>query len=759
MNQKQKRALQQLKDIAEASAGALQLTEVHPCEDGLSLYVDLTLDTQGFEKRAGGIGFRRREPLRLRVYPTHPFRRPDLDFRHIDHAGKPHVNWARRICLFQSPETEWNPSDGLYGFFSRVDQWFKAAAAGQLDPELAPLHPPAVFPTESVWYIAEKDTPEIAKGSTHWLGRAVLEEHSSVKYSIIDWQELDADVGEGTTATSAILLDQPLAFEYPDKVSKLFDLLEAAGVDRSTLNTLFIQKAMNSEKGQPFDIVIGSPMRRRAAGETVRQHLSVWRIPVDAMDHLRDYMASSGADDDHVKSFVSWSFDSTTAWCRVLENRPEIIIRRDHSTPASWLEGKSILLLGAGALGGAIAEDIVRAGASTLHVLDNDVVTPGVLVRQRFAYEDIARAKSISLAKRLNALSLGCEVEAHFVNVIGNLEKLAEDNSFDLIIDATASRSVAYHFEDLISRGRITSPVAFLSVSARAEHGMAMLRMPGFDCGPIDIARRVKLAAFSETSVSSSVEAFWPKTEAEELFQPEPGCSDPTFVGSAIDVGYHASGLMNLVLNRIRSLQLGFASCDTLAGPQGAKQGTLEARSAFEFPAPTKSVESIHGYELRVSRAAEAIIASELSRSARVNGPETETGGLLFGEVDEALEMIWLDAASHPPSDSEMSPTKFLCGTEGTSELAASIAKQSKGSSSFIGIWHTHPISRPDPSADDMAAMVELLLEQEKTPRHVLMMIVGFAATNPTPEYYLYTRRDIESFLEQYKAMAAEVAW
>lgn len=135
-------------------------------------------------------------------------------------------------------------------------------------------------------------------------------------------------------------------------------------------------------------------------------------------------------------------------------------------------------------------------------------------------------------------------------------------------------------------------------------------------------------------------------------------------------------------------------------------------------------------------------MASELRRIARTRSDRVETGGLIFGEVDDAHQVIWVDSVSGPPPDSTATEMQFLCGTAGTKELNAFKSVASGKSSRFIGIWHTHPISRGRPSQDDLNAMLELLHFQEFPPRQVVMLIVGYAATRREENYYLYRRNE-----------------
>ncbi len=75
--------------------------------------------------------------------------------------------------------------------------------------------------------------------------------------------------------------------------------------------------------------------------------------------------------------------------------------RRDTGKPAQWLHGKTVLVLGCGALGARIAEHCARAGARKLVVVDNHAVGTGLLVRQPYQDADIGLPKAWQLAGHL----------------------------------------------------------------------------------------------------------------------------------------------------------------------------------------------------------------------------------------------------------------------------------------------------------------------------------------------------------------------
>ena len=83
---------------------------------------------------------------------------------------------------------------------------------------------------------------------------------------------------------------------------------------------------------------------------------------------------------------------------KVLKRAPAAVTQ---GSPLHWLAGKRVLVLGCGALGASAAEACARAGVAALHLVDNGLVTPGILVRQPYGDADVGQPKARSLAARL----------------------------------------------------------------------------------------------------------------------------------------------------------------------------------------------------------------------------------------------------------------------------------------------------------------------------------------------------------------------
>jgi len=740
----QQLALLQLADIVANSNGALEILELAAESKSKDcIWVHLSLETKGYRTKLG-LAFRDRERIRLHLHPDFPLRKPDIYFTHKRFIGAPHVQWGNFICLYQSGETEYDPSDGMFGFFDRVEQWMHAAGKGALDPDDAPLHPPVAYTTSSTRFVVRADTPTRIAGDGIWIGRADFRKVRDDRLDLVGWTKLD-DWGEAAPdhpIAAAILFDKPLATEFPTKVNDLIELVENAGLSFGLLYSLLRLFSLVGSEEEPAYFVLGAPMRRKAAGEPLRPHLTVWEIDPDTLKTLRAMVRSKGKDEAARSELAKWMVNAGVQWCDVLEDRPEIVNRRDGGTLLAALSQKRVLLLGCGALGSAVAEMVLRSNAARLHLVDYGIVKPGVLVRQRYADSDIGSAKANALHAHLQAIGLECVVTAEKCNLANQALSRFNFQDWDLVIDASASASAIHQIEEELKTQSLPIPMLSMSVSAAAENGSVLVKMPRYSGGPHHIARQAKLEAFAENADHSLVKAFWPERETVKVFQPEPGCSAPTFIGSVADIDHHAAGLLNIGLSRIKSLAPDAASLDLVAAPWLLADDSKRHILRYTFKGYARHSELMHGYTVLRSDVAALDMTSELNRIARTRSDKVETGGLIFGEIDDAHQVIWVDSVSGPPPDSTASETQFLCGTAGTKELNAFKSTASGKSSRFIGIWHTHPISRGRPSQDDLHAMLELLHFQEFPPRQVVMLIVGYAATRREENYYLYRRNE-----------------
>ena len=414
---------------------------------------------------------------------------------------------------------------------------------------------------------------------------------------------------------------------------------------------------------------------------------------------------------------LQWAETAKVTWCRVREARPEVTVRRDKDSPLSWFRSKSVAIWGCGAIGSHLAESLARAEVSRLVLRDRSVVTPGVLVRQLFEDSDIGKNKAVATKDRLLRTFPDLRIEADLGDVLAiPLDSENWHDEVDIVIDATASWPVALHMEarrNSVPAGNLV--IASMGLGHHAQRALLHIVRQNHPGAFADVARKAKIEAIRGSGLNHFVDDFW-SDSPEAYFQPEPGCSEPTFVGSNAEV----EALVGMMLTKLsRELTDGDSSSAsshlfTVPGVE-VRDGERRERD-FYFTPDISFTEAVEDYRVRISPHAWADIQAWIQRSARVNGSDVETGGHLFGDRDDATKVLWVTEVTGPPPDSKASTTKFVCGAEGVDLVAKQKDKCSGGSVRFIGMWHTHPNGNPTPSTTDYNAM----LSHSQEPRFFL---------------------------------------
>jgi integrative and conjugative element protein (TIGR02256 family) len=729
-------AIEQLEEITAKSNGALEIVDItEPVEAGFSLRVALSVDCTGYPSKEDGIPFRPRERLQLSIPAGFPLDMPSLNFNHSDYGQFYHVQWGTHICLYQSPETEWQPEDGMYGYVQRMDEWLRAGAANQLEPVGLPLHPPVAYQNaETPAIVPTQNTPQPTP--PWWAGYVKITSEDKVCVQLGEWVER-VDVTTDMRVAPAILLPGDMPFEYPITIAKLKLVLEARGVPLDIIRLLLTIGAMRTPEGKPLFFILGAAMRGVSGGAR-KQHLAAWCVDADRTTELRK-AAFAATDESPLdeRLFQDWTESARIDWCSILEDRPEIIVQRDNGTPSAFWRGKHVAVLGCGAIGSIIATFLARAGVRKLQLYDNGLVKPGLLVRQTFDRHQIGHPKAQATRVNVRYINPGIDVDAYANNVLGVLrgaEKAATLFEADVVINATASIRVASALEQhLRNWPKVHPPIVSMAVGHKADTGLMTMAQQGVAGVTHDLDRRLKLEFANSPNGAHFLDEFWPRPGTpSKLFQPEPGCSDPTFVGSAADMAILVGRMLNVASGWLRADRkeraYGFGT-HVPAAPHTAARLPLEAE--FSWPCDGLYTDPRHGYQIRLAPAAEAAMLTWMQKSKRLWGAPVETGGVLFGQIDDFQKVIWVTAASGPPPDSTASRSEFVCGTKGVVQMNQEFAHRSRGSVAFIGMWHTHPGGTPDPSPTDRAAMAKLFASPDFTGRHFLMLIIGGSVQTP----------------------------
>ncbi len=142
------------------------------------------------------------------------------------------------------------------------------------------------------------------------------------------------------------------------------------------------------------------------------------------------------------------------------------------------LAAARVLLVGCGALGTTLADQLTRAGVGHLTLVDRDVVELTNLQRQTlFDERDVEQQtpKAVAAGARLRAVNSSVTLEAIVADVhAGNIEGLLRPR-FDLILDGTDNVQTRYLINDV----SVKHGVPWVYGAAVATEGRVMSIMPG----------------------------------------------------------------------------------------------------------------------------------------------------------------------------------------------------------------------------------------------------------------------------------------
>ncbi|QHF21697.1 hypothetical protein GTU71_13200 [Rathayibacter sp. VKM Ac-2762] len=754
-------AHRQLSDLADVSGGGIQLLHVEHDEEGLTTFT-VSLDTSGIVLSGSGIRVRARERFEFLVGPSFPLVHPTVCVTHRRWAGTPHVQWGRLLCLYAAPSVEWNPADGMRGLIGRLNLWLQRAAAGELDPAGQPLHPPIAYSSyKNGWVVVRPDLGDLAPWTDTAPDAARVRllfawcAQRGKRIDVLEWltaqqiyqrlvaDELPAHDTDGTAhfAAPLVLISDTLDMEYPSTADALAASLETYGYSRDELLRAFvITRTINKAVGVALDgddavpamMLLGTPARRLDPGQALA-HVTAWVLDdlgAQITELLQDVSPQHVELTQQVRDLAQrWLGFAKIQWMVIHEARSEVTRRRDSGSPAQWLMGRKVLILGCGALGAPIAEHCVRAGVAQLHVVDKGAVTPGILVRQPYDDADIGHNKADRLAQRLSRIRRDLAVTSSRVNIVtGALADPATLLEYDLIVDATADIGVRVGIERAraVTRGQWPPTISAL-FGHTAQRGIATVSMPGATGSGHDILRRLAIdtATIPAPGWRAITEDLFPNPPRADRFFPEPGCSAPTFTGAAAEVTALASALFSNALALVadkNAAPMSAVGCDLAPTASGGRPVPLTWANDLTFTDHTGE------YDVCISERALTEMRTEARRGRRVRGNRIETGGMILGSLDEATQTVYIDSASGPSPDSRLSAAYFDHGIEGTQEIVTSVRTATVERVGFIGMWHTHPHGIASPSRTDEAGMADIV-SPDGTGRRAVMLILGGRGT------------------------------
>lgn len=378
----------------------------------------------------------------------------------------------------------------------------------------------------------------------------------------------------------------------------------------------------------------------------------------------------------------------------------------------------NILIVGAGALGSTVAENLLRDGCTNLIIVDGEKFEIGNLARHTLSLDALDQYKATALANRLRKLSPHATV--HDINSRYPLSENSREAipDPDIIIDCTGNDKVLH----ALSQKKWSSAKLIISTSL-APQGKRLYAYSTF-------TQTFEYDDFEEQLEPWILKDLSEHHPNEDLVPERVGCWHPASVITMNTIAT-CGGVVPKLIEESIELGKGQSSFNVIETSRSQDSASTTTRNE-PFPDAIRWT-SRTGQTLKLPR----VCLDEMLEFFQRDSPD-ETGGILTGRyTNETSGQII--RASDPPPDSIQSPTTFLRGTEEVDE-ALKESRERYGLY-YLGEWHTHPSKTPELSDQDRKEMQSIANnESYECPHPFLIIIGGNAQTGFSINPYIFHR-------------------
>lgn len=495
-----------------------------------------------------------------------------------------------------------------------------------------------------------------------------------------------------------LLLDEPPIkhpWTVPENWDELTDLLPGTEDDTFTI----LGKTRQAFPDETFRfVIIGFPIPERIGEDEKYIH---WQaIKIDDIPNTADFNGFRDLETYQIR-LTRMSFkNEPISWVESDNWAQDQLLRRGRLDDT--ICESNIMLLGAGALGSTVAENLLRDGCTAITIVDGELFEIGNLSRHTLGLESINRPKATALAERLQELSPHATI-----NDVPSSYPISEDQEEsvpepDIILDCTGNDRVLFalgndHWED-------PKLVVSTSLGPRGD-------------------RLYVYATYTHTFDETDFDDRYRPWSLYDLTEHRPnndiipervGCWHPTSIITMNKIAQWG-GMIPELLEQRTDLGRGQSSFTVLESIPNDGSISVESRNAPFSNAIRWTSSDDRSLELPRT------CLDEMIEYFRRDSPD-ETGGILTGIYPDGANGRVVRGAD-PPPDSIQSPTTFVRGTEAVEESL----KESKERFGlyYIGEWHTHPGERPTLSPQDAREMQSIADDESYECPHPFLIIIG----------------------------------
>ncbi len=383
-----------------------------------------------------------------------------------------------------------NSYERLWWFGERLLEWIAAANLGTLAVDGDPFELPALPDSLDDYGFAFHETPErlaswnnmpISCGSVEL---ALLDNHyfpltfhgTSKEVAHMRWGHA---VLEAQTKRQAVWfhLDRiPVEppWGWPTRTQGLERLLSEQGIDLASILRIHREAVLHTRTRDELLVLLGFPIPKTIGAP---DHCLCWQaVTIEIARNQPVAHLGTNPKKRHAINLKQAIVlrDCPLKWHTSANFAPEEFSSRGRLSP-TFAESR-VVLVGAGSLGSALGEALVRAGVMNIRIIDHETLVMRNLVRHQLLMSDTSKSKAKRLAQRLNRVNPHVEAKGAAIafppDVRTEPEKWLEEA--DIILDVTADNAVAR----AMSRFQFAAPKRFavltLGWRARSLHAFTL---------------------------------------------------------------------------------------------------------------------------------------------------------------------------------------------------------------------------------------------------------------------------------------------
>lgn len=383
----------------------------------------------------------------------------------------------------------------------------------------------------------------------------------------------------------------------------------------------------------------------------------------------------------------------------------------------SLLKDKSVTIVGSGALGSAVTDNLAKGGIGNLDIVDKDVLNAHNVVRHNCGLQNVGWPKSMAVTYHSVFHNPFIKARYKIVNILNTpIDKYFHYNSIG--ISTIADDNIEGYLNEL---SVISGRTVFYARALRGAKAARIFRVkPG-----VDACKECLIHYLNE---NSNVFKIIPEDPELPIITNE--CNNPVRPASGADINLIAGIISRVVIDSLQasSDQYNHWIWHTENIPPDLRLERNELSSLKgQFIKPhskCRLCQRIEPKEVFITEEAIDKMKYEAKNAGRV-----ETGGILIGYRSETGNLVVIEA-TEPGPNAVCTESRFERDIEYCQKklTESSIRLGLKGQ--YVGEWHFHPKIGNQPSIRDIRSLSEIANQINYATDEPLMIILS-------PEYEL----------------------